>query len=160
MLFVINFFTFFFWVIFTMIALISEDAHWAIWIIASWHMPQNTSRDACVPGERGRWLCRMAGDSLGGSWYGALWAHLPPARLCLGLWRCLSHPEACTTYASRCMPAYSTLSQRLWQVLCMDLTASYCPCFLGASGLARCPWTLRSRKRSSSSICRYAPCAN
>ena len=35
MLFVINFFTFFIWVIFTMIALISEDAHWAIWIIAS-----------------------------------------------------------------------------------------------------------------------------
>eukprot|EP00913_Durusdinium_trenchii_P019788 g18601.t1 len=33
MLFAMNFFCFFFWVIFTMVALISEDAHWIVWLI-------------------------------------------------------------------------------------------------------------------------------
>ena len=34
-LFALNFFSFFAWVIFTMIALISENAHWVVWLISS-----------------------------------------------------------------------------------------------------------------------------
>lgn len=34
-LFALNFFSFFVWVIFTMIALISENSHWVVWLISS-----------------------------------------------------------------------------------------------------------------------------
>ena len=34
-LFAMNFFLFFAWVIFTMIALISENAHWVVWLIVA-----------------------------------------------------------------------------------------------------------------------------